>query len=75
MVLLKLKWFKSQEGTFGCLFFMHKKASSSYRKDKAYMGSHHMSINLTVQIPPKMIKMNFIAIKDFYFSFWRYLYS
>ncbi|PFV28640.1 hypothetical protein CN971_32120 [Bacillus thuringiensis] len=24
-ILLKLKWFKSEEGTFGCLFFVHKK--------------------------------------------------
>ena len=24
-ILLKLKWFKSEKGTLGCLFFMHKK--------------------------------------------------
>ena len=36
----------------------------------SYMGSQHMPINLTEQVAPKTIKMNFIAIKDPNFSFW-----
>ncbi|PEA25770.1 hypothetical protein CON44_18700 [Bacillus cereus] len=34
------------------------------------VGSRPMPINLTEQVAPKTIKMNFIAIKDSNFSFW-----
>ena len=44
-ILLKLRWFKSQEGTLGCLFFLHKKASQSYENGKAYIYTTYYPIH------------------------------
>lgn len=44
-MLLKLKWFKSEEGTLGVFSFVHKKSLPSYGNGKDFFWATYYPIH------------------------------